>query len=65
MKESIEESMKDFLKKGEKAAFLTRDLIIKNHGVKKLLKEEKKLTNQKLITQGLKEMQKTTEKIYE
>lgn len=50
MKESIEESMKDFLKKGEKAAFLTRDLIIKNHGVKKLLKEEKKLTNQKLIT---------------
>jgi hypothetical protein len=65
IREQVESSTKEFLSKGEKAAFLTRDLIIKLNALKKILKEEKRLANPKLITQGLKEASHITDKIYD
>lgn len=57
--------MRDFLAKGEKAAFLTRDLIIKLNSLKKILREERRLGNHKLINLALKEAALITDKIYD
>ena len=43
--------MKELIQKGEKAAFLTRDLIIKLNLMSKIVKEEKKLSNPRLVSQ--------------
>ena len=65
IKTSMDHTMKAFLVKGEKAAFLTRDLIIKVNGLQKLMREEKRLTNGRLISQCMKELCAATEKIYD
>ena len=65
IKEQLEVSMKEFISKGEKAAFLTRDLIYKINSLSKLLKEEKRLSNFKLIGQAIKEVTTITDKIYD
>ena len=65
IKESIDLTMKEFLSKGEKAAFLTRDLIIKINQFSKLIKEEKRLSNIKLISQSIKDLTMVTNKIYD
>lgn len=57
--------MREFLSKGEKAAFLTRDLIYKINSLRKLFKEEKRLVNFKLIGQAIKEVTSITDKIYD
>lgn len=57
--------MKEFISKGEKAAFLTRDLIYKINSLQKLVREEKKLVNSKLIAQSIKDVTAITDKIYE
>jgi len=57
--------MKEFISKGEKAAFLTRDLIYKVSSLQKLVREERKLVNSKLISQAIKEVSAITDKIYE
>lgn len=57
--------MKEFISKGEKAAFLTRDLIYKVNSLQKLVREERKLVNSKLIAQAIKEVTAITDKIYE
>lgn len=57
--------MKDFLGKGEKSAFLTRDLIIKLNNLQRILKEEKRLTNGRLISTTVKELNQVSDKIYD
>lgn len=57
--------MKEFFKKGEKAAFLTRDLSFKLNQLQKLLKEEKHLNNQKLIHRALIDVLLLGDKIFE
>lgn len=57
--------MKELIQKGEKAAFLTRDLIIKLNLMSKIVKEEKKLSNPRLVSQQIKEVIHLTDKVYE
>jgi hypothetical protein len=57
--------MKEFISKGEKAAFVTRDLIIKVNQLTKVMREEKKLVNPRLVGQSIKEVTNLTDKIYE
>ena len=65
IKDQLDLSMREFLSKGEKAAFLTRDLIYKINSLRKLFKEEKRLVNFKLIGQAIKEVTSITDKIYD
>ena len=44
---------------------MTRDLIYKINSLSKLIKEEKRLSNFKLIGQAIKEVTTITDKIYE
>jgi len=57
--------MKECITKGEKAAFVTRDLIIKVNQLMKVMREEKKLANPRLVTQAIKEVTNLSDKIYE
>jgi len=65
IKESVETTVKELIEKGEKAAFLTRDLIIKVNLMQKIVREEKKLSNPRLVGQSIKELAALTDKIYE
>ncbi len=57
--------MKELIDKGERAAFLTRDLVIKINIMQKIVREEKKLSNPRLVSQQIKEVTQLTEKIYD
>ena len=57
--------MKELIDKGERAAFLTRDLVIKINIMQKIVREEKKLSNPRLVSQQIKEVSQLTEKIYD
>jgi hypothetical protein len=57
--------MNEMIFKGEKAAFVTRDLIIKINQLQKLMREEKKLSNPRLVGQAIKEVINLTDKIYD
>jgi hypothetical protein len=65
LKGQFEQTIQDFISKGEKAAFVTRDLIIKVNILTKIMREEKKLTNPRLVGQSIKEVTNLTDKIYE
>jgi len=57
--------VKELIDKGERAAFLTRDLVIKINIMQKIVREEKKLSNPRLVSQQIKEVSQLTEKIYD
>lgn len=57
--------MKEFFKKGEKAAFLTRDLLFKNTQLQRLLREETSLRNQRLIMSTMNQVMQTADKIFQ
>jgi hypothetical protein len=57
--------VKELIDKGERAAFLTRDLVIKINIMQKIVREEKKLSNPRLVSQQIKEVTQLTEKIYD
>ena len=65
IRDQVEQTMKECIAKGEKAAFVTRDLIIKVNQLMKVMREEKKLANPRLVTQAIKEVTNLSDKIYE